>query len=82
MNKKNILILLQAIFTLAAVIFGIISLIDNSFLALFYILLGIDLFILSYNNYKIYTKKYMTSFYLAFGFLMIMNAILEVINGI
>ena len=79
MNKK-ISMYTQIILTIISIMFGILSIFVNDFLIIFYLFLGLDLFLLSYNNYTIYQKKYMTSVYLGFGLFMILNVILEVLK--
>ena len=51
-------LLAQILFTEAVFIFAIVSLFEASFLPVFYIVVGITLLIMAYNNYTYYKKKY------------------------
>ena len=48
----------QILFTEAVFIFAIVSLFEATFLPVFYIVVGITLLIMAYNNYTYYKKKY------------------------
>ena len=51
-------LLAQILFTEAVFIFAIVSLFETMFLPVFYIVVGITLLIMAYNNYTYYKKKY------------------------
>ena len=51
-------LLAQILFTEAVFIFAIVSLFEASFLPVFYIVVGITLLIMAYNNYLIYLLNY------------------------
>ena len=51
-------LLAQILFTEAVFIFAIVSLFETMFLPVFYIVVGITLLIMAYNNYIYYKKKY------------------------
>ena len=51
-------LLAQILFTEAVFIFAIVSLFEATFLPVFYIVVGITLLIMAYNNYTYYKKKY------------------------
>ena len=56
--KITIPLLAQILFTEAVFIFAIVSLFEPVFLSVFYIVVGITLLIMAYNNYVYYKKKY------------------------
>jgi len=68
-------LLAQVLFTEAVFIFAIVSLFEASFLPVFYIVVGITLLIMAYNNYTYYKKKYFNT---ACGVLSLIYAILAV----
>ena len=59
-TNDEIGLFIQAILTELLIIFGINSLVDSVFFPVFYAILAMLMFNLSYNNYKFYKKKYMT----------------------
>ena len=56
--KITIPLLAQILFTEAVFIFAIVSLFEPIFLSVFYIVVGVTLLIMAYNNYIYYKKKY------------------------
>lgn len=56
--KITVPLLAQILFTEAVFIFAIVSLFEPVFLSVFYMVVGITLLIMAYNNYIYYKKKY------------------------
>lgn len=56
--KITIPLLAQVLFTEAVFIFAIVSLFEPNFLPIFYIIVGVTLLIMAFNNYTYYRKKY------------------------
>lgn len=83
MNKKidELGIFLQAVLAAAVVISFITSLFIGPLLIVTYSLMALILFVLSYNNYTIYKRKYMTIVYFIFGFIVLLMTILGGIYG-
>jgi hypothetical protein len=83
MNKKinNLGIFLQAVLTAAVIISFITSLFIGPLLVVTYALMTLILFVLCYNNYTIYKKKYMTIIYFVVGILLLLITILGEIYG-
>lgn len=83
MNKKidELGIFLQAVLAAAVVISFITSLFIGPLLIVTYSLMSLILFVLSYNNYTIYKRKYMTIVYFIFGFIVLLMTILGGIYG-
>lgn len=83
MNKKidELGIFLQVVLAAAVVISFITSLFIGPLLIVTYSLMSLILFVLSYNNYTIYKRKYMTIVYFIFGFIVIIMTILGGIYG-
>ena len=73
--KITIPLLAQILFTEAVFIFAIVSLFETMFLPVFYMVVGITLLIMAYNNYTYYKKKYFNT---ACGVLSIIYAVLAV----
>lgn len=83
MNKKidELGIFLQVVLAAAVVISFITSLFIGPLLIVTYSLMSLILFVLSYNNYTIYKRKYMTIVYFIFGFIVLLMTILGGIYG-
>lgn len=83
MNKKidELGIFLQVVLAAAVVISFITSLFIGPLLIVTYSLMSLILFVLSYNNYTIYKRKYMTIVYFIFGFIVILMTILGGMYG-
>ena len=80
-NQFNIVgVVFQFIVTVVVVIFGILSLFDKSYYSTFELVIGVDLFIMAYNNQKIYQKKNLTIIYLLVGLLLVISSILKMIG--
>lgn len=84
MNKKidNLGFFLQAVLAFAVIISFITSLFIGPLLVVTYGLMALILFVLSYNNYTIYRRKYLTATYFIFGIIMTIVTLLGVFNGI
>ena len=72
---------MQFIMFLLFIIFLIISIFVKGLDILLYIIMSLLLFLMSYNNYKIYKRKYMSPIYLIFGIIVLVKVIMECING-
>lgn len=80
LNYKKIALYTQIVLSLLLLIFGVITMFFNSdFMPVVYILLSLVLFIMAWNNYKIYKRKYITVIYLLFGIVTLISFILELL---
>ncbi len=80
-NQFNIVgVVFQFIVTVVVVIFGILSLFNKSYYSTFELVIGVDLFIMAYNNQKIYQKKNLTIIYLLVGLFLVISSILKMIG--
>ena len=68
---------IQAILTELLIIFGIINFITDKFLPVFFAIIVMLMFNMSYNNYKFYKKKYMTIIYIIVGIFVLVTTIME-----
>ena len=69
-------VLLQAVLTIGIIIFIILSYFKKGIMTnILLILITLDLFVLAYNNHKIYKRKNFTISYLIMGILMIFISI-------
>lgn len=84
MNKRidNIGLFLQFVLFAAVVISFITSIFIGPLLVVTYALMSLILLVLSYNNYTIFKRKYMTVLYFICGILLIILTIKGIINGI
>lgn len=72
--------LLQAILMLFVVVFAVSSFFQIEFLVITEILLGLMMFVMAYNNVKVYKRRIMTYAYLAMGVVMIAASIINFIG--
>ena len=64
---------------LLVVVFFIIGFFNQKFLIATEICLGLDLFMMAYNNYLIYRRRNMTIIYIVIGVLALLSALLGVV---
>ena len=82
-NEHNLLgIKLQFLVTVVVAIVGVIAIFKNKFFPYFQLAMGFDLFLLAYNNAKVYQKNKMTLIYVVFGILLICSALLALLGVI
>lgn len=72
----------QILLTEAVFIFAIVSLFEISFLPIFYIIVGITLLVMAYNNYIFFKKKYFNSICLFFSVIYIALSIYFIISTV
>lgn len=72
----------QVLFTEAVFIFAIVSLFEPTFLSVFYILVGVTLFLMAFNNYVYYKKKYFSAASLFLSIIYIVLALYFIISTI
>ena len=82
MKKNGLTLFLQSILFVCVIISLIISLFLNIFLTVTYALITLLMFIMCYNNYVVYKRKYFSIIYLLFGLIFLVEMIVGVINGI
>ena len=83
MNKRidNLGIFLQLVLFGAIIISFIVSIFIGPLEVVTYALMSLMLFVLSYNNYAIYKRKYMTAIYSVCGILLMILTLKEVIDA-
>lgn len=69
--------ILQLVMTFITTIFLIVSFFKRDFFTVLEFLLGIDMFILAFNNFKFYKRNHFTWVYIAAGGAMILASILK-----
>lgn len=69
--------IVQLVMTFITTIFIIVSFFKREFFTLLELLLGIDMFVLAFNNYKYYKRDFFTFVYIAAGCAMILVSILK-----
>lgn len=74
---NNILINLQVVCTVLAIILFIIFIFKREIWTYLGLLLGFSLFLMAYNNYVIYKKKYMTIIFTIMGLLLVVYSIVR-----
>ncbi len=80
-NMKKIMFYLQFIISVLLLIVLITGIFVKGLENLWLSLMGILLLVLSYNNYKVFKRKYMTPIYLIFGIIVLVTVLVGVING-
>lgn len=79
-NSKKVFLYLQVFLSVLLLIFGIITMFFNKdFMIGVYLLLSLVLFMMAWNNFKIYKRKYISILYTIFGIITLVSFILELI---
>ena len=82
-HRYNILFIdAQILLTIVTVILFVVYFFNNKIIGLLQLFLGLTLFSLSFNNYKIYNKKNMTFIYLGVGLIVFILGILHLVGVI
>ncbi len=83
-NRYNILwVNIQAFITFAVLVLAILSLaIDEKYFILMEILVALDLFVMAFNNYRIYKRKNATILYVVVGIFLLIYALLSFLGVI
>ena len=80
--KITIPLLAQVLFTEAVFIFAIVSLFEPNFLPIFYIIVGVTLLIMAFNNYTYYKKKYFNAICIILSVIYVVLALYFIISTI
>ena len=80
--KISVPLLCQILLTEAVFIFAIVSLFEPNFLSVFYIIVGLTLLVMAYNNYIFFKKKYFNSICLFFSVIYIALSIYFIVSTI
>ena len=75
-SNKEVGLLVQVILIEVLIIFAIISMFAKEFLDPLYVILGLILLTMAYNNKKIYKRKYMTPIYIIVGIYVLINTLI------
>ena len=82
-HDGNILgVTLQFIVTIFVVVMGVLSLFFDDIFPIFEIIMAVDLFLMAYNNVKIYKQAHLTIIYIAVGIFLIITSVLGIIGVI
>jgi hypothetical protein len=76
-SSNEVGLLVQVVLIELLLIFGIINLITDVFMPAFYAILSMIMFIMAYNNKRVYKKKNMTSVYIIVGLFVAITTIVE-----
>ena len=71
---EQITMLLQITLAIFLVMFGVASFFEAELFLICQILIGLLMFVIAYNNQKIYKRKYMTPIYIGLGIVIIASA--------
>ena len=72
---EQITMLLQVTLAIFLVAFGIASFFERELFIVSQILIGLLMFVIGYNNHRIYKRKYMTPVYIGLGIVIICSAL-------
>ena len=72
---EQITMLLQVALAIFLVAFGIASFFERELFIISQILIGLLMFVIGYNNHRIYKRKYMTPVYIWLGIVIICSAL-------
>ncbi len=75
--KKKIGLYLQGIITLLAVVFAVIAIFNREMVTVIQVLLGLDLFVMAYNNLVLFKRKLFTILYIIGGVFVLVITILN-----
>ena len=79
-DSKKLCLYFQMILIILLAVFGVITLFFNKdMLKVFYFILAATLAVMSWNNHKIYKRKYLTIVYGAFALFSLVSGILELL---
>ena len=82
-NEWNILgINIQIVVTIIVAVLGVLSLFLKQLFPFFYFVMAMDLFLLAYNNHKVYQRKKITLMYIVCGIILILFAVLLLLGVI
>ena len=70
-------LLVQVVLIELLLIFAVINLITNIFMPAFYAILTMIMFVMAYNNKRIYKKKHMTNVYIIVGIFVLISTLVE-----
>ncbi len=76
-SSDEVGLLVQVVLIELLLIFAIINLITDIFMPAFYAILAMIMFVMAYNNQRIYKKKHMTKIYLIVGIFVTISTIVE-----
>ena len=76
-SSKEVGLLVQVVLIELLLIFSVINLISDAFMPAFYAILAMIMFVMAYNNKRIYKKKYMTSIYVIVGLFVAISTLVE-----
>ena len=71
----QITMLLQIALGIFLLTFGVASFYCKELYLICQIIIGLLMFVIAYNNYKVYKRKYMTAIYLGLGIVIIVSAL-------
>ena len=81
-NEFNIIFVnIQIISTIASIVSFIMYLFNSKMLPIMCFCFAVNLFILAFNNYKIFHKKNYTIIYLISGIILVIFGIIKIIGG-
>lgn len=76
-SSKEVGLLVQVVLIELLLIFAVINLITDVFMPAFYAILTMIMFVMAYNNKKIYKKKNMTFIYTVVGIFVLISTLME-----
>lgn len=76
-SSKEVGLLAQVVLIELLLIFAVINLITDIFMPAFYAILTMIMFVMAYNNKRIYKKKYMTTVYIIVGIFVLVSTLVE-----
>ena len=76
-SSDEVGLLAQVVLIELLLIFAIINLITDIFMPAFYAILAMIMFVMAYNNKRVYKKKYMTTIYVIVGLFVAITTLVE-----
>ena len=76
-SSSEVGLLVQVVLIELLLIFAVINTITDVFMPAFYAILSMIMFVMAYNNKRIYKKKYMTNIYIIVGLFVAITTFVE-----
>ena len=76
-SSNEVGLLVQVVLIELLLIFAVINTITDVFMPAFYAILSMIMFVMAYNNKKIYKRKYMTNIYMIVGIFIVITTLVE-----
>lgn len=78
-NYRTVSVLIQVVLLELFIIFAFISIFNNLFMNVVYVILSLTMFVMAYNNYTIFNRKLITWIYVFFGLFILISELMGLV---